>query len=159
MVGKNIEISETRQVHLRKEVFQASMAKIQKSVDEMIGALPRNEQVLVKRLRAIIQECLPLATEKAYYGMGVPFYKRRRMICFIWPTSLVWGPRRDKVSKESKGVSLGFCYGNRMANEDGALLAEGRKQVYVLYIKTLADLDENQIRALLYEAAMVDEMK
>ena len=44
-----------------------------------------------------------------------------------------------------------------MSNEDGALLAEGRKQVYMMYFKKLADIDENQLRALLFEAAMIDE--
>jgi hypothetical protein len=44
-----------------------------------------------------------------------------------------------------------------MSNDDGALLAEGRKQVYVMYFKTLKDINENQVRALLFEAAMLDD--
>jgi len=44
-----------------------------------------------------------------------------------------------------------------MSNEDGVLLAEGRKQVYVMYFKKPEDIDEHQVRALLYEAAMIDE--
>ncbi|MEJ0030110.1 MAG: hypothetical protein WDO15_06945 [Bacteroidota bacterium] len=39
----------------------------------------------------------------------------------------------------------------------GVLLAEGRKQVYAMYFKTMKDIDENQVRALLFEAAMLDE--
>ena len=114
------------------------------NVDDMVDALPKEERVIVNRLRALVAECIPKAEEKGYYDWAVPFYKRNRLICFIWP-------------KPPEGVTLGFQYGNLMSNEDGALLAEGRKQVYVLYIRSMKELDENQVRALLYEAAMIDE--
>jgi hypothetical protein len=127
------------------------------NVDEMIMNLPKAERVLVQRLRALITECLPTATEKAYYGMGVPFYTRNRLICFIWPASVFWGPKRTTETQNAKGTSLGFNQGYLMSNEDGALLAEGRKQVYVMYFHKLSDINENQIRALLYEASMIDD--
>lgn len=126
-------------------------------IDEMIAALPRNEQILVKRLRALVMECLPQATEKAYYGLGIPFYTRNRLICFIWPPSVLWEPCTNDEKQKSKGVSLGFNQGYLMSNEDGVLLSEGRKQVYVMYFKNLHDIDEAQVRALLFEAAMIDE--
>jgi hypothetical protein len=44
-----------------------------------------------------------------------------------------------------------------MSSEDGVLLAEGRKQVYMMYFKSLKDIDENLVRALLFEAAIIDE--
>lgn len=44
-----------------------------------------------------------------------------------------------------------------MSNQDGVLLAQGRKQVYCMYFHTLKDVDDAQIRALLFEAALVDE--
>ena len=113
-------------------------------VDEMVASLPREERALMNRLRALVKECIPKAEEKAYYDWAVPFYKRNRLICFIWP-------------QPSKGVTLGFQYGNLMSNEDGALLAEGRKQVYVMYIKSMQELDEKKVKALLFEAAMIDE--
>jgi hypothetical protein len=126
-------------------------------IDQMIATLPRDEQVLVKRLRALVAECIPQATEKAYDGHVMPFYSRNRMICFIWPPSMVWEPDANNEKQKAKGVALGFSQGNLMANEDGVLLAEGRKQVYMMYFKKLGDIDENQIRALLFEAAMIDE--
>lgn len=126
-------------------------------IDQMIATLPRNEQVLVKKLRALVMECIPQATEKAYYDMGIPFYTRNRLICFIWPPSMVWEPGANDEKRKAKGVSLGFNQGNLMSNEDGVLLAEGRKQVYVVYFKELNDIDEAQVRALLFEAAMIDE--
>ena len=129
----------------------------QEIIEEMISNLPKPEQVLVRRLRALIHECLPKATEKAYYDMAVPFYTHHRMICFIWPASLFWGPNRTPETQRAKGTSLGFCQGNLMSNEDGTLKAEGRKQVYVMYFHSVKDIDEDQIRALLFEASMIDD--
>lgn len=124
---------------------------LKKSVEEIILGLPKPEQLLVKRLRQLIQECLPKAEERNSYG--VPFYRRYRMICFIWPPSIRWGPKTDNEDR----VVLGFCQGNKMANEDGILLSEGRKQVYCMYVKSIHQLDESRIRALLFEAGMIDD--
>lgn len=130
---------------------------LSKTVDEMIMNLPKVEQVIVNRLRALVLECLPSATEKPYYGEGVPFYSHHRMICFIWPASVFWGPKRTPETQKSKGVSLGFYQGYLMSNEDGTLLAEGRKQVYVIYFHSLNEIKEDKVRALLFEAGMIDD--
>lgn len=127
--------------------------KLNTSVDEVIEELPKAEQIIVKRLRSIILDSLPKAEEKNSYG--VPFYRRNRMICYIWPSSVQW--EQTKKTDPEKLVVLGFCQGNLMANEDNVLLAEGRKQVYCMYFKSLAQINEPQIRALLYEAAMIDD--
>ncbi|HYG19253.1 MAG TPA: DUF1801 domain-containing protein [Ohtaekwangia sp.] len=131
----------------------AGKSNQKKSVDEIIIALPKDEQVIVKRLRGLIRECLPHATEKNNYG--APYYTRHRMIVFIWPPSLYWGAKPLNV--QSKGVTLGFCQGNRMSNDDDALLSEGRKQVYCMYFKHLKEVNDEQVRALLFEADMIDK--
>ncbi len=119
--------------------------------------LPREERVMMQRLRAIIRECLPKASEQAYYGLGVPFYRHNRLICFIWPPSISWGPKRSKETQAAKGLSLGFCQGYLMSNEEGHLLAEGRKQVYCMYFQKPGDINEPLIRSLLFEAVIIDE--
>jgi len=126
-------------------------------IDQLIATLPRDEQVLVKKLRALVTECIPKAVEKAYEGQAMPFYTRNRMICFIWPPSMTWEPDMNHEKRKAKGVALGFNQGNLMSNEDGVLLAEGRKQVYMMYFKKLSDIDDARVRALLFEAAMIDE--
>lgn len=126
-----------------------------KSVDELLQELPKEEQVVMKRLRSLVLECLPKATEKLSYG--APFYTRNRMICFIWPPSLYWSPKQKPGKHSYKGVSFGFCYGNLMSNDKGVLLSEGRKQVYCMYFKSLQEIDEALIRSLLFEAEMLDE--
>jgi hypothetical protein len=126
-----------------------------KTVDEMIMSLPRNEQAIVKRLRDLVLECLPFAIEKPYYGLGVPYYSRHRQICYILPSSALCGT--EDMDSENGSVTLGFCQGNRMSDDEGILKAEGRKQVRVMYFHTLRDISEDQVRPLLFEAAMIDE--
>lgn len=127
------------------------------SIDEMLATLPKDEKILVNRLRALVTECLPKAEEKSYYDMGVPFFRHNKLICFIWPPSLFWGKKGSIEQARTKGTSLGFNQGYLMSNEDGVLKAEGRKQVYVLYIKSLKELDEDLVKALLFEAGMIDD--
>jgi hypothetical protein len=120
----------------------------------MILSLPANEMVIVKRLRNLVLECLPFAAEKPYYGLGVPYYSRYRQICYIFPSSALYGTE-DK--KHEKNVTFGFCQGNQMSDEHSLLKAEGRKQVKVIYFRTLRDVHEDQLRALLFEAGMIDD--
>jgi len=133
------------------------MAVRERSVEEMVQGLPKIERVIVQRLRNLVLDCLPKATEHAYYDWGVPFYRHHRLICFIWPPSMFSGSEKKKESMKAKGVTLGFCQGYLMSNEAGLLLAEGRKQVYCLYFHSPADIDEIQIRAMLFEAGLIDE--
>jgi hypothetical protein len=128
-----------------------------KTVDEAILSLSKPELVMVKKLRSMVRECLPKAVEEPKYGLGVPFYKHHRQICFIWPASFYWGPKKKETSGKPPMVTLGFCYGNLMSNEDGVLHADGRKQVYCMYFKSLDEINEEQVRALLYEADLLDE--
>jgi hypothetical protein len=136
--------------------FMSSSAKPE-DIDHWIATLPRDERVLVKRLRDLVLECLPQATEKTYDDFLMPFYTRNRLICFIWPPSVDWERNINDEKRRAKGVALGFNQGKLMSNEDGVLLSEGRKQVFMMYFKEPADINDNQIRALLFEAAMIDE--
>lgn len=124
-------------------------------VDEMIANLPKDERLIVERLRALVFECLPKAEEKAYYGLAIPFYRHHRLICFIWPASVFWTPAHPKG--QTRGTSLGFSQGNLMSNEKELLLSEGRKQVYVMYFQKLSDINDDDVRALLFEAGMIDD--
>ena len=127
------------------------------TVEEMLSALPKSERVIVDRLRNLVIECLPKASEKGYYGLGVPFYRHHRLICFVWPSSVVWGPVPENPKRKKGVVSLGFCQGNSMLNDEGLLLAEGRKQVYVMYFSKVSEIDDNMVRGLLFEAGMIDD--
>lgn len=123
------------------------------SIDEVLLSLPREEAVIVKRLRALILEALPHVTEKN--SDGVPLYTHNRMMLFIWPPSIYWGAKKESYG--SKGVTLGFCQGNRMANDQGLLLKEGRKQIYCMYFHHPKEIHDDQLRALFFEADMIDQ--
>ncbi len=128
-----------------------------KTVDEVIESLPRAEQAIVKRLRSLVLDCLPKAEERTYDDFCIPFYRHNRLICFIWPPSISSEREQKSEKQKAKGVALGFNQGNLMSNQEGKLLAEGRKQVYFMYFHSLHDIDEAQVRALLFEAGMIDD--
>lgn len=144
MIGKEVAVS------------LDTMPNNSRSFEELLFGLPRAEQVLVSRLRTLILECIPKATEHVYDDADFPFYRHNKLICYIWPASLVWKKKPPETPNE-KGTALGFNQGYLMSNEEGTLLAEGRKQVYVMYFKSIKDLDEQQVRARLFEAAMIDD--
>ena len=62
-----------------------------------------------------------------------------------------------KNAPAQKRVVLGFCQANKMSNENGILLAEGRKQVYCVYFTSLKEINDEQIKALLFEAELIDQ--
>jgi hypothetical protein len=44
-----------------------------------------------------------------------------------------------------------------MLNDEGRLLAEGRKQVYVMYFSDVMEIDDTVVRSLLFEAGIIDD--
>lgn len=123
-------------------------------VEEFIGGLEPTEKVLVNRLRKLILDVDPRLQEKLSYG--VPYFFHNRRICFIWPASHF--PCSDDKRKEyPEKVQLGFCYGNLLSNEQGVLLAEGRKQVYLMKFTSPSEIDDKIIREIVMEAVMIDD--
>lgn len=124
---------------------------------EFANALPREERLVFQRLRNLILETEPRLNEKFNYW--VPYYVRHKMVCFIWPVSAPNAPKAKNQTIDDTIVSLGFCYGNKLSNAQGLLLAEGRKQVYIIRLKSVHQLDklENQIREIVMEAVLLDD--
>ena len=125
---------------------------------EFSRALPKEEHLIFHILRNLILETEPRLIEKMNYG--VPYYVRNRMVCFIWPVSAPNAPAAKNQTWNDTIVSLGFCYGNRLSNEQGILFAEGRKQVYIVRLRSMKDLRSLQqpISEIIQEAVMVDGM-
>jgi hypothetical protein len=120
------------------------------SVEEFFEFLEGDERQICLRLRNIILDCLPQAEE--YLAYNVPYYRKRKTICFMWPASVGWG---SKVTYE--GVRLGFTHGHFLLDEVGYLHKGDRKQVYWRDIRSMAEINEELIRAYLYEALLLDE--
>lgn len=121
-----------------------------RTVGEFLDFLPESELEIVERLRDLVLQVLPASGEKLSWN--VPFYKLHATVCFIWPSSVLWGK-----TKIHEGVRLGFNKGYLMENSDGYLEQGGRKQVFVRDILTRDEIDDDRILALLHEAVLIDE--
>ncbi len=121
-----------------------------KNVEDFIANLPGNERHLTEILREIILDTLPGVREKLSYG--VPYFYRKSRICFLWPASAPMGG-------DYEGVMLGFCKAHLLSNEQGLLDMGVRKEVGAAIFNHVKQIDEEVIREVLLEAAMVDGMK
>jgi hypothetical protein len=123
-----------------------------RDVQECLDYLPEDELRITLFLRNLVFECIPDVTEKLSYN--VPYYMRKKAICFIWPASILWG---KKPSYE--GVRFGFTSGYLLNDEIGYLEKGGRKQIFWRDFKSIAEIDVDLLRAYIYEALMVDDLK
>lgn len=125
---------------------------------EFASALPREERLIFERLRTLILETEPRLQEIKNYG--VPYFVRNRRLCFIWPVSAPNAPTAKNQNWNETIVSLGFCYGNKLSNEHRLLLSEGRKQVHIVRLRSMRELQtlEESITEILQEAILLDEM-
>ena len=119
-------------------------------LDDLFSFLPEHELKIVEALRGLVYECIPQVKEKLSYN--VPFFRAHKTICFIWPGSVPWGGTFE-------GVQFGFTYGHLLTDENGYLAAGKRKYVRTKTFKSLKEIDFDQLRSLLFEAAEIDAQK
>ena len=122
-------------------------------IEDFIQNLPRDEKVTLQRLRSLIFQAEPRITEKMSYG--VPYFSRHRRIFFLWPASAI--PCAYLKNTAPPQVTLGFCYGNLLSDEQGLLIREGRKQVFTIPFFPRTQIDERLLSEVLMEAVLVDE--
>ena len=120
------------------------------SIGEFLDYLPKNEFAIVEELRNLVYECIPDVKEKLSYN--VPFFRRNRNICFIWPASVPWG----NVPKE--GVQLGFTSGHLINDFAGFLNLGTRKNVAIKTFYSLDEIETELVKAYLFEALEVDNL-
>ena len=121
-----------------------------RDVDDFLAWLPDEERKIVEVLRRLVFDCVPGITEKLSYN--VPFYRKHRTICFIWPASVLWGQK-----KTYEGVRFGFSNGYLLQDEFGYLEKGDRKQVYWKDIREITQADMDMLRTFVFEAALVDK--
>jgi hypothetical protein len=120
------------------------------TVEDFLEFLPVDELRIVNVLRMLVLECMPDAIEKLSFN--VPFYKRHKTVCFIWPASVFWGSK-----KTYEGVRFGFANGYLMQDEIGYLNKGDRKQIYWRDFTSVSEIDVSLLRAYLFEAMIIDD--
>jgi hypothetical protein len=120
------------------------------NVEAFLDFLPDDEFKLVEILRKIVFDCIPDATEKLSYN--VPYYKRHKNICFIWPSSILWGNK-----KTYDGVRFGFTNGYRLTDGLNYLDKGDRKQVYWKDFKNVKEINIDLLKSFIFEAAEIDD--
>jgi len=121
-----------------------------RNLDEFLEFLPEDELKITSVLRKTIFDCIPEMTEKLSYN--VPFYKRYKNICFIWPASVLWGAKKSYL-----GVRFGFSNGNLLSDNTGFLQRGNRKQVFWRDFKSVKEIDVALLKSFIFEAAIIDE--
>ena len=120
-----------------------------RSYVEFYDYLSDDHKVMVSLLKELIQDAIPDIKEKLSWN--VPFFYKKKSICFIWPGSIPWG------KKTYSGVQLGFTKGYLMKPND--FLEKGnRKQIYTKTFQTVDEItkDSETIVHLLQEANSFD---
>ena len=120
------------------------------TLEDFLEFLPADELRIVNVLRMLVLDCMPDAIEKLSFN--VPFYKRHKTVCFIWPASVFWGSK-----KTYEGVRFGFANGYLMQDEIGYLNKGDRKQIYWRDFTSVSEIDVSLLRAYLFEAMMIDD--
>ncbi len=121
-----------------------------KSVEEFLDFLPEDELKITEILRELIINCIPDVTEKLSYN--VPYYKRKKNICFLWPASILLGKK-----KTYEGVRFGFVNGHLLNDDINYLYKGARKQVYWKDFTSVTKMDLEILKTYLLDALLLEE--
>jgi hypothetical protein len=119
-----------------------------RSLVQLYELLPENERVITDILRHLIRANLP-GTCKEKISYNVPFFYGRKGICLIWPASV---PRGGIT----KGVLLGFWYGNKLKDVHNYLIRGTNKQIFYKIFHRPEEIKAKPIVRLLKEAIRID---
>lgn len=119
-----------------------------RSVLQLYEAIPGDERMMVDILRQVVSEQLP-ANGKEKIAYNVPFFYGNKGICIIWPSAI---PRGGIT----KGVLLGFWYGNKLTDTDNYLIHGTNKQIFYKIFNSAAEINIKAIIKLLKEAVELD---
>lgn len=137
----------------KSKVTNSAIRKMQtvqfRDMSDFLEFLPEQELKIVKVLRQIVFDCVPMVTEVLV--CNVPYYRVRRNICFIWPAAVLWG----KV-QTYQGVRFGFTKGYLLQDEIDYLDKGDRKQVYWRDFKDIEEIDVDVLKSYIYEAMQLD---
>lgn len=96
---------------------------------------------MMQKLHSILLSCAPQIEAKLRYK--IPFYYCFGRLCYM-------NPKPDCLD-------LGFCKG-ALLNENPLLCRTELKEVRIFNYKHLSEIDETEIRPLIFEAIMLNEL-
>ncbi len=121
-------------------------------LEEFLEFLPPDERAITDKLRNLVLDTLPEIKERLSFN--VPYYRLKKDMCFIWPASVLWGKL-----KTYEGVRFGFTYGYLLQNETRYFQLGNRKQVTYRDFRSPREIDTENFKSFLFEAAIVDEQQ
>ena len=111
-------------------------------VEVFILDLPAELRPVFRQLRNIILSASPQIEEKLVYN--IPFFYGKKRIFYLNPLK--------------NGVDLGFCDGY-LISENLVLETKNRTHVRTIFYSNTAEIDEEILRPLIYEAIIIDQIK
>ncbi len=114
-----------------------------KAVDLYLRHTPKHQRELMSIVRRIIQSTIPDAEETIKFG--VPFYSRKRLLCYLSPL------------KKQEGIYIGFVKGHRMSDESGLFTGKDLKQIRHLEFRKRTEIKTRMLKEYLHEAVMLNE--
>ncbi len=82
-------------------------------------------------------------TEKIRFK--IPFYFRKSWICYLNP-------------KKNNSVEFAFVRGSELSNNQGLLDSKGRRQVWSIELSCITDIPIVELKEIIQEAILLDEM-
>lgn len=113
-----------------------------RNVEDCLDHLPEHEREITEALRQLVFDCIPEVSEKLSYN--VPFFRKHKGICYLWPGGVYWGKQRSY-----EGVEFGFQQGHLLIDPDQLLQKGERKFVYYVRYARLKDVPFDSLRSYL----------
>lgn len=114
-----------------------------KTIESFIWQQDKNQQEILRYFHTLFSIELNLTSKIRF---KIPFYYNKSWVCYLNPL------KDDKVE-------LAFLRGNELSNAHGLLAFKGRKQVAGVEIDSVQDLPLEQIKEIIQEAILLDDIK
>ena len=112
------------------------------TVEDYIYSREDNQQEILLYFHNLLIS-FPGVTSKIRFK--IPFYYQKTWVCYLNPL-------------KNGGISLCFLRGYELSNEQGLLESKGRKQVTSIDFSSANDIPEKEIREIVNEALLLDEL-
>ncbi len=128
------------------EYLHMKLAK-HKDFDSFLDDLTPEERTICMYLKDLLQENFPEL--RVTWAYGVPYFNRKKRICFFYPASLPY-------SGITEGVNLGLVKGYLLSNDQQLIHMGQRKEVGYIQIQHPNQIPADTLLEILHEAILLD---